>query len=127
MPECIGDPSTLPSADEEDKSYYQLDSMGNAPYLNDLLDGKIKIYDIPQKHRTDMAFIYAIRWARDFCERQDAYTEKKIIEHLLLSDIIQAAQSKDPRYSELHFLYEGYYRNIGLNIFNGTGRIYEGG
>lgn len=109
--------------DEKDKDYYKRPWEGEAPYMNDLLDGKIRIYEVPAEHRLRDSYIYAIRWARDCCDKQYAYTEKKLIEHFLLSDIIETYRTGDPRYKQIYDLYELYFYPEGLNIFNGVGLI----
>lgn len=50
-----------------------------------LLKGDIKIWDIRQENRTINHFIYAIRYAR---HQKYGYVDLKIIERLLLDDIM---------------------------------------
>lgn len=50
-----------------------------------LLSGEFHIWDLPQKKRTPIAYIYAIRYARD---QEYGYTELRLIENTLLHDII---------------------------------------
>ena len=103
----------------QNESYYKRDREDNAPYLDDLLCGKLRIYDVPPEYRLIDAYIYAIRWARDYCDKQYAYTEKKLIEHFLLSDIIETYRTGDPRYEQIYGLYNSYFHPEGVNIFNG--------
>lgn len=112
----------------EGRGKYDIDT----PYLQDLLNGILRIYEVPPKYRTELAFIFAMRWARDTCRKdcayaadahgkQFAYTEKRLIEHLLISDIIEAYRTKDSRYEELYKLHAQYYDPDGMNIFNSVG------
>lgn len=97
--------------------YYEFKD-GWAPYWDDLLCGKLRIWEVPPEHRTLQAFTFAMRWARDTCPQKYSYTEKKLIEHFLLSDIIETHKTRDRRHGELYELYDQYYNPDGLNIFN---------
>lgn len=114
------------------ESPYDIDT----PYLQDLLNGTLRIYEVPPKYRTEYAYIFAMRWARDYCRKdcayapetpgqQFAYTEKRLIEYLLLSDIMETYRTKDRRYEELYRLHAQYYDPDGSNIFNTVGVEWE--
>ena len=56
---------------------------------SDLLNGKIKIYDIPFKYRGRSQYIHAYRWATTNKNSYEEKQERKLIEFQLLSDIIR--------------------------------------
>lgn len=107
--------------DRKDENYYKQEPYGDAPYLNDLLRGKLRIYDVPLEYRSRIAYVYAMRWARDACSKEYAYMEKKLIEHILLNDIIETYKRGDPRYRELYWLHGSYYDPNGSYSINGVG------
>ena len=51
---------------KKDMSYYlpNPDSMYDSQCEDDLLNGKIKIYEVPFRYRVRKAYIYACRYAR---------------------------------------------------------------
>lgn len=105
---------------DEQTKYY--DTHGDAPYLRDLLRGKLRIYDVPPEFRTEDAYIYAARWARDVCREIEAGTEKRLIEYQVLSDMIALRKTVPGRCEELRRFHYNYYAS-DLNIYNSEGLI----
>lgn len=108
--------------DGKGEDYYKWKGDIEAPYLIDLLYGRLRIYQVPPEHRGHTAYIMAIRWARGADGNESDFTEKKLIEHLLLSDIMETYRAGDPRYNEIYALYDSYFYPNELNL-HGVGLI----
>ncbi len=75
----------------------------------DLLRGKIKIYEVPLEYRDADAYSRAIRSVLGGVDGSAAlHTEFKLIESLLLQDILTLYVSNRPRSNELRRVYEFY-------------------
>lgn len=79
---------------EEEKAYYiDFDKQrGEIPYLADLQDGKIRIYDVPRKYRNTSAYVCA-----NVHTRADNFPiiERRLLGHQLLDDIITAHKKRE--------------------------------
>lgn len=74
---------------EEEKAYYiDFDKKrGDIPYLADLQEGKIRIYDVPRKYRNTEAYVCA-----NAHTKADNFPiiERRLLGHQILDDIITA-------------------------------------
>lgn len=105
---------------EQERKYYEEIPKNDfeAPYLEDILDGKLKIFEVPPKYRTGSAFVYAIRQARDPKEPWHLNMEMKLIEHVLLSDIVETCRDGDPRCTDIYGLYQSYFEGAYMKRSN---------
>lgn len=73
-------------------NYYTevIDEAGNSHADIDILNGKLKVYEIPFKYRSLKAYIYAHRFLR-YCQsvNQMDIIENKLFENQLLRDILK--------------------------------------
>ena len=81
---------------------------GHLAYADALLDGKMKIWELSQGDRNQYTFIYAIRYARHLTL---AYTELKLIEKVLLDDILRTGDEK------LKTIHTNYFENMSVRPF----------
>ena len=72
-------------------NYYTevIDEAGNSHSDIDILNGKLKVYEIPFKYRSLKTYIYAHRFLRYQSVNQRDVIEHKLFEHQLLSDILR--------------------------------------
>lgn len=95
---------------EKPESYYQ--QRAEAPYDSqceeDLLDGKIKIYEVPILYRDTSAYCYACRAVR-VLNKEESEVEKKLIENQLLADIMECRKNKWDREKVLRKFYYDYF------------------
>ena len=73
-------------------NYYTevIDEAGNSHADVDILNGKLKVYEVPFVYRSLKTYIYAHRFLR-YCQSvsQMDVIEHKLFEHQLLSDILR--------------------------------------
>ena len=93
---------TLPAkamTPEQKVTYYEKfdKTRGEIPYLADLQEGKIRIYDVPRKYRNTEAYVSANQHTK-----VDNYPiiERRLLGHQILDDII-AAHKKGERDFEM--------------------------
>ena len=94
-------------------------------YMNDILAGKIHIWDVPFERRYYDAYIYACRSARISPEAASklppekvAYrlSEQKLIENTLLSDIMESnRRGMSERETSLRRIYFEYFVRGGIS------------
>lgn len=96
--------------EEKEKYFTEKDDCGYK-YEIDLLYAKIRITDVPFKYRTSGAYIYAYRAIRDTQGNVpfNARVEKKVIEEMLLRDIIKNRKKRPDMAESLESIYFGYY------------------
>lgn len=74
---------------EQEVTYYEKfdEKRGEIPYLADLLEGKIRIYDVPRKYRNTEAYVCA-----NAHTKADNFPiiERRLLGHQILDDIITA-------------------------------------
>ena len=82
-----------------------------------LLDGEVKMYEVPKEFHNRSAYIYAARCLRDGKQDKDTYTEKLLLEHMLFCDIIDAkiAGNKN-RYEDLKDIHISYFVGNGIYL-----------
>lgn len=82
-----------------------------------LLDGEVKMYEVPKEFRNRGAYIYAARCLRDGRQNKYTYTEKRLLEHMLFCDIIDAKNEGNKyRYEELKDIHFGYFTSNGIDL-----------
>ena len=72
-------------------NYYTetIDEAGNSHADVDILNGKLKVYEIPFKYRSLKTYIYAHRFLRYQSVNQRDVIENKLFEKQLLNDILR--------------------------------------
>lgn len=111
-------------------NYYTevIDEAGNSHADVDILNGKLKVYEIPFKYRNLKTYIYAHRFLRYQSANQRDVIEHKLFEHQLLSDILRLRKMQNGKeetkniYREqemaLRELYSDYIINTNFNLQN---------
>lgn len=111
-------------------NYYTevIDEAGNSHADVDILNGKLKVYEIPFKYRSLKTYIYAHRFLRYQSANQRDVIEHKLFEHQLLSDILRLRKMQNGKeetkniYREqemaLRELYSDYIINTNFNLQN---------
>ena len=91
---------------EQVVAYYEKfdKSRGEIPYLADLQEGKIRIYDVPRKYRNTEAYVYANEHTK---ADNFPIIERRLLGHQILDDII-TAHKKGERAFEME-LRDMYY------------------
>ena len=94
-------------------------------YMNDILAGKIHIWDVPFERRYYDAYIYACRSAHISPEAQAhlpdntvayRFSEQKLIENTLLSDIMESnRRGMSERETSLRRIYFEYFVRGGIS------------
>lgn len=116
---------------KEQLKYFKGDSM-TAPYMDDLRDNKIHIYDVPFQYRTKAAYVAAfmanaVVW--DGSEKANAYRlETELIELQAKNDIMEA--TREGLYSRAESI-KMFYRDciLDFRLTDNKGRRlnYDGG
>lgn len=100
---------------DTNKKVYRL---GESEWDDKLFNGKVKIYEVPKEFRNRGTYIYAARCLRDGKHDTDTYTEKRLLEHMLFCDIIDAKNEGNiNRYEDLKDIHIGYFRGNGIALY----------
>ena len=78
----------------------QSDEYYTSKYARAMLDGSMRIWEVPKDYRHSMMFSYAIRYARHSAL---AYTELNLIEKVLLDDILRTGDDGLKRHHANYF------------------------
>ncbi len=90
---------------------------GENEWTDNLLNGVVKMYEVPKEFRNRDAYIYAARCLRDGRQDKYTYTEKRLLEHILLCDIMEAKREGNKyRYEELKEMHFGYFTSNGIDL-----------
>lgn len=104
-------------------NYYTevIDEAGNSHADIDILNGKLKVYEIPFKYRSLKTYIYAHRFLRYQSVNQMDVIENKLFEKQLLDDILRLRKMQSRKeeanniYREQEMALREFYSDYAVN------------